>query len=197
MYLICKHRFQDKLIPDWPVKYLFVGTFNPAWNGGNDAKYFYGRLQNKFWEIMPLALGLQSQIENREKPALLEKFLRAKNIGLTDLILGICGANENDISHRKSILSFKDDELLRFKIIFNEKIYDLIDRNVSYLRDGGVFLTRKTMPLGSIGVFWKKIEEFCRNKGVRSARLISPSLRFRTKSIKTKIKEWKTTIDNR
>ncbi len=28
-------------IPDWPLKHLFLGTFNPS--GGETVSYFYGR----------------------------------------------------------------------------------------------------------------------------------------------------------
>ena len=38
----CKHRFYDELIPEWEIKYLFIGTFNPSWGNqtGNNANYF-------------------------------------------------------------------------------------------------------------------------------------------------------------
>lgn len=46
------HQFQNEefYIPNWEVKYLFVGTFNPS--GGEHVKYYYGRQKNLFWKIL-------------------------------------------------------------------------------------------------------------------------------------------------
>ena len=53
--MACRHRFYDKLSPDWELEYLFVGTFNPSWdfNNAEQADYFYGRNRNFFWRILP------------------------------------------------------------------------------------------------------------------------------------------------
>ncbi|HRR28546.1 MAG TPA: hypothetical protein P5270_04225 [Victivallales bacterium] len=169
----CRHRFYDKLIPEWPIKYLFIGTFNPEWNSGNDAAYFYGRPQNRFWEIMPIALNFESQIKNRSNPEVLELFLKKNKIGLTDLIVEVTNADYKVASHRRALLSFKDDELFRFKCKFNENIFDLIDKNAVLLQQGGVFLTRKSTPKGSIGLFWQHIINFANIYGIRTASLIS------------------------
>lgn len=37
-------------IPDWKLKFLFLGTFNPA--GGEKVPYFYGRKKNQTWELL-------------------------------------------------------------------------------------------------------------------------------------------------
>jgi hypothetical protein len=51
----------EKINPN--SKVLFIGTFNPDDNGyamNNNAVWFYGRTQSKFWRYMPIALGGQS-----------------------------------------------------------------------------------------------------------------------------------------
>ena len=38
------------LNPNWALKHLFIGTFNPE--GGENVPYFYGREKNLFWKIL-------------------------------------------------------------------------------------------------------------------------------------------------
>ena len=40
----------DKYMPEWDVKHLFIGTFNPS--GGEAVKYYYGRQKNQTWIIL-------------------------------------------------------------------------------------------------------------------------------------------------
>ena len=51
----CTHRFENQLIPNWEIEHLFIGTFNPSWdlNNAGQADYFYGRVRNNFWCILP------------------------------------------------------------------------------------------------------------------------------------------------
>ncbi len=37
-------------VPNWNVKYLLLGTFNPE--GGDPVSYFYGRNRNRTWELL-------------------------------------------------------------------------------------------------------------------------------------------------
>lgn len=41
---------RDFYIPSWPVKHLFLGTFNPA--GGDEVAYYYGRSKNQLWPLL-------------------------------------------------------------------------------------------------------------------------------------------------
>jgi hypothetical protein len=41
---------ENFFIPNWEVKYLLLGTFNPE--GGDPVAYFYGRNRNKTWELL-------------------------------------------------------------------------------------------------------------------------------------------------
>ena len=46
------HHFIDKnfYFPNWEVKHLFIGTFNPS--GGETVPYYYGRKRNRFWKLL-------------------------------------------------------------------------------------------------------------------------------------------------
>jgi hypothetical protein len=109
----CIHRFQNDLIPQWQIDYLFVWTFNPAWSRpkGDDAKWFYGRKYNDFWYIMPKVFHDQSLMpkELRENRKILLDYCSDKNIGITDLISSINDANELKQENRDIILSEKDE----------------------------------------------------------------------------------------
>jgi len=50
--LTINHQFleQDFFIPQWKIKHLFLGTFNPA--GGDPVTYFYARPKNFTWKIL-------------------------------------------------------------------------------------------------------------------------------------------------
>jgi len=37
-------------IPNWPIKFLFLGTFNPQ--GGENVNYYYGREKNQTWTLL-------------------------------------------------------------------------------------------------------------------------------------------------
>lgn len=49
---IINHQLFEKNIvePNWEVKHLFIGTFNPQ--GGQPVNYYYGRESNYFWKIL-------------------------------------------------------------------------------------------------------------------------------------------------
>jgi hypothetical protein len=46
------HQLLDKpfFIPNWKVRHLFIGTFNPQ--GGEEVRYFYGRPKNQTWKLL-------------------------------------------------------------------------------------------------------------------------------------------------
>jgi hypothetical protein len=41
---------ENFFIPNWEIKYLLLGTFNPQ--GGDPVAYFYGRNRNRTWELL-------------------------------------------------------------------------------------------------------------------------------------------------
>lgn len=50
--MIIRHQLINKpfFLPKWPVKHLFLGTFNPS--GGASVPFFYGRTKNKTWKLL-------------------------------------------------------------------------------------------------------------------------------------------------
>jgi hypothetical protein len=53
---LCKEEFY---IPNWEIKYLFLGTFNP--DGGQKVNYYYGRNSNQTWKILSLQKSLRAK----------------------------------------------------------------------------------------------------------------------------------------
>jgi hypothetical protein len=56
MNRVIKHQFKTSSFskPNWEIKLLFIGTFNPE--GGESVPYYYGRNKNKFWELLAIYL---------------------------------------------------------------------------------------------------------------------------------------------
>lgn len=52
-----QHQFAQKewFVPDWKLKVLILGTFNPE--GGKPVPYFYGRERNHTWSIISHCIG--------------------------------------------------------------------------------------------------------------------------------------------
>lgn len=80
-----KHRCADHVV-DPQTETLIIGTFNPA-TKANSADFFYGRLRNRLWDILPHVLdGERSEsLRGKTKEEKL-RFIRAKRIDFIDLI---------------------------------------------------------------------------------------------------------------
>lgn len=52
-----QHQFAQKawFVPNWKLKVLILGTFNPE--GGQPVPYFYGRERNHMWKIISHCIG--------------------------------------------------------------------------------------------------------------------------------------------
>jgi hypothetical protein len=59
-----KHQLANKdfYIPQWPVKHLFLGTFNPE--GGDPVHYYYGRSKNQLWPLLRELTGSDFQLDD-------------------------------------------------------------------------------------------------------------------------------------
>lgn len=62
---------------------LLIGTFNPE-TDKNDADFFYGRIRNHMWRLLPTAYGLHS-LKGKSKEAK-QRFITTHKIDFTDLI---------------------------------------------------------------------------------------------------------------
>lgn len=58
---------KDFFLPKWPIKHLFLGTFNPE--GGKPVNYFYGRVNvkgngNQTWPLLSKVFRTQLDVNN-------------------------------------------------------------------------------------------------------------------------------------
>ena len=163
----CLHRFLNLhnedfggLFPNWKVKYLFIGTFNPSWDrpDGNNADYFYGR-SPYFWEVLPRFVSQDDLTESNASQKI--EFCQNKNIGFTDLIKRIDNVELHNEEDRNRILSFKDSDLLTFgnNVVFNTaEIINYINDNTSVKK---VYFTLLGAKVGAITAAMVEIEEHC------------------------------------
>ena len=53
---LINHQFINEpfFLPDWEVKHLLIGTFNPEKisEGGVSVNYYYGRQKNQTWKLL-------------------------------------------------------------------------------------------------------------------------------------------------
>ena len=192
--MACRHRFYDKLSPDWELEYLFVGTFNPSWdfNNAEQADYFYGRNRNFFWRILPEVFENESLKNNH----LIDKieYLRKNKIGLTDLIISVDNANESSkVDVDNLTIGFSDNVLNNYILEFNtENIINLITKNSKPIK--GVFLTRSTLNnINQIRDEWAEIERFCLKNKINTNRLLTPARNYSVR----KVIDWQNKILNK
>ncbi|OGS71125.1 MAG: hypothetical protein A3G95_08905 [Flavobacteria bacterium RIFCSPLOWO2_12_FULL_31_7] len=192
--MACRHRFYDKLSPDWELEYLFVGTFNPSWdfNNAEQADYFYGRNRNFFWRILPEVFENESLKNNH----LIDKieYLRKNKIGLTDLIISVENANESSkVDVDNLTIGFSDNVLNNYILEFNtENIINLITKNSKTIK--GVFLTRSTLNnINQIRDEWAEIERFCLKNKINTNRLLTPARNYSVR----KVIDWQNKILNK
>jgi len=195
--MACQHRFKNELLPNWKIKYLFIGTFNPEWNNkNNNAAYFYGRNTNDFWYIMPQVFNNDSLMDKKyrtDKECLI-KFLKENEIGLTDLISIIKNVSEDNPVNKNDLLSFKDKKIEKYEIEFNIcNIKKLIDNNKELI---GVYFTRNIDNKSIICQKWIEIKEYCKRKKINANELITPSRGYRRNGYNRdkKLEDWKEII---
>ncbi len=192
----CHHRFQEDLYPNYKLKHLFVGTFNPEWNSqnGNNANWFYGRRTNSFWRILPTVFGHENMntVFNRLNPQKWKDYVSENNIGITDMISSILDANED--VQGPQILGFLDNELEAFHEIIFTDIIQIIQNNADTLK--GVYLTRYAHTLNPNTILfqrWTEIIQLCDNLGIHHSPLVTPSNGFRLPVIQ-KVEIWNQNI---
>lgn len=121
------HQFSDKdfYIPNWEVKNLFIGTFNP--NCGEKVKYYYGREKNKTWEI--LSKIFEEQFDTNSKD-FLDK-IKIHKIACMDLIhsVTVCENSKQYICGK----GYSDNKIINNYVTreYNtEKINKIISENL-------------------------------------------------------------------
>lgn len=186
--MACTHKFyghhahlpgENGLLPKWKAKTLIIGTFNPenSWHPKNPAEYYYGRIRNYFWKVLPRFAGLDA-IPHANVPAQLA-FLERNQIAVTDLLVSINDADSNNQEHVARIKTVLDNKIELFnQFIWNTNpILDFIEKQ----QIKAVYFTK----LGNIGAVnprdntfegqIRKIENYCSNKKIPTFRLHTPS----------------------
>lgn len=176
-------QIRHKFLKDRPLtckKILIIGTFNPDVEC-NDAEFFYGRVKNFFWVLLPAMFdekSIKGDVESQKK------FLSEHDIELTDLILTV---NMDE----KESCSYGDDKLQNV-IQYNT---DNILRCLEQGRTKEVYFTRKSFDKSVAGIKNEitKIKEYCDKNDIKFRFLPTPSRFYNEK----KLEEWKTCFYNR
>lgn len=126
--MIVNHKFL-KLHPLHGKKILIIGTFNPD-VACNKAEFFYSRVQNHFWILLPKVFDKESLKGDVQKQ---KEFLKEHDIELSDLILRV-------EMHEENICSYGDDKL---KNVIEYNTLNII-KNLSKGRTKEIYFTRKT-----------------------------------------------------
>ncbi len=165
------HQFINKsffVSPNWDVKHLFIGTFNPE--GGDKVNYFYGRQKNCFWKILTIIFEENFDPNSNNFFELLKKH----GIACVDIIQSVNKIDDNDFTETEinKILGqgYSDSKIINnsFKRLYNtEAISKFISLNNCYVYS--------TWGTGSSLKNWKN--EI--NKINFTSNLVSPSLAAR------------------
>ena len=182
-----KHQLinEDFFIPNWEVKHLFLGTFNPE--GGAKVKYFYGRSRNRTWDIL-------SEIFKKDLNPNNQDFIKTiESLGIACMdIIRIVRINE---SEKQYVLGkgYSDSKIINNK---TEREYNT-DNILKLINNNYGINLYSTWGNGPILSDWKneisKISEACKIKS-----LVSPSMVARvpvgTEKFKFMLKNWSKSI---
>jgi hypothetical protein len=170
------HQFLDKkyFFPNWKIKTLFIGTFNPEC--GETLDYYYRRKHNGFWSILnkynsPKMCLTKLQFDD------LKKFMVENKFGCVDVIKSISFLDEN----KENICGkgYSDSNLFTVKGYNREYNFEEIKTYVKLNKVQYVFSTwgKRCKPKE----FRMKIEDFqnfCSINGINFIHLDSPSGRI-------------------
>ncbi len=115
----------ENYIPNWPIKHLFIGTFNPS--GGARVNYYYGREKNQFWNLISKVFKEEIHPDNSNFLTLLKKH----KIACMDLIDSVTINEEKSI---EDILGrgYSDSAIINNSVVrdYNtDKIVSLLNKN--------------------------------------------------------------------
>jgi G:T/U-mismatch repair DNA glycosylase len=114
------HQLSNQAIytPDWDVKFLILGTFNPE--GGDKVSYYYGRHKNQTWKLLseifcdelhPNSSDFFDKIR-KHKIACMD-MIHEVNVPLdkTDVLTG-SGYMDSDIINKSVIRNYRTEDIL-------------------------------------------------------------------------------------
>jgi hypothetical protein len=181
---IIKHQLSDHTFyyPNWEIKYLLIGTFNP--NGGDIVNYYYGRAKNQTWKIISELFDVEFDPNSSN----FLKLLKTHKIACVDMIDEVSAPK--DRIERIIGKGYKDAEIINNSVSRNyntNKIIEIINSN----NNVKVF---STWGKGSALSEW---EEEIQKLG-EIIQLASPSLAARvpkgTNKFEFMLKDWKSKL---
>jgi len=173
-----KHKFIGRPI-NKDTEILIIGTFNPD-TPKNPAEFFYGRIRNFLWKLLPTVYGEKDlkKASKQEKLTFIEKY----KIDFIDLI--------QEIEVEQGQEANFDDKYIDGKVIQWADVITEIDRLKNLKK---VCFTRKTFD--GIPKMRKKIEEiqsYCNDKKIPFKALVTPA-RFYNED---RQREWTSFLSN-
>ena len=170
------HRFKDHEISP-KTEILIIGTFNPE-TVKNIADFFYGRLRNYLWTLIPTAFG-DTSLKGKSKEDKL-KFIDHYKIDFIDLISSV---NVDEVSNYYD--SYLDNKVSEWK--------EVIDEIRSLPNIKRVCFTRKSFAdIPNIKMRIDEIKEYCNESKIDFQILTTPA-RFYSA---TKQEEWNIFFNN-
>lgn len=127
-----EHQFleEDFFIPDWKIKYLFIGTFNPK--GGEKVNYFYGRESNYTWKILSQIFGLNLILNRKENFQFFLTEIKSRKIACMDIVKEVTFDENKYNKARIEGKGYKDTNLINRKVereYNTDKILEIIRNN--------------------------------------------------------------------
>lgn len=114
--IIINHQLINRniFLPNWPIKYLFLGTFNPE--GGADVNYYYGRTKNgkpvnQTWPTLSIIFGRNLDVNS----AHFFQDLKELEIGCIDLIQSVQISKKDELNVTGK--SYKDSNIINNKVV--------------------------------------------------------------------------------
>ena len=160
-----KHQLIDEalFIPKWPVKHLFLGTFNPE--GGDKVTYFYGRARNKTWTL------LSNIFKQDLDPNDSDFFSKIEKLGIA--CMDVIESVTIDDSEKDYVLGkgYSDAKIINNK---TERKYNT-DKIIEVLKNNTIIKIYSTWGTGPSLAEWKKeISKISKTHQIIS--LVSPSM---------------------
>lgn len=157
--MLIRHRFSHRTLSKTTC-IVIVGTFNPE-TPENSADFFYGRVQNHLWTLLPGAFGYPSlKKESKEEK---KRFMHQYNIEFTDVITAVDVEKPDD---------YRDDYIDARVVEWTDVIGQL--QELPNLQK--VCVTRKSFSgIPNIRKRLQEIETYCHEHGIHFHYLITPA----------------------
>lgn len=187
------HQFvnEEFYFPNWKIKFLFIGTFNPIC--GEKVDYYYRRKYNGFWKI------LEKYNPNHEFDFStfkgIKEFMKEKKFGCIDLINSVTFPD-----HDKNKIcgnGYTDDNLFRVKNYMREYNIDRLLGLIEENKISHIFSTwgSRDNPREFRNIV-QEVNQLCINNNIVFENLSSPSGRlYRGNNINIINQNWYDKLD--